>query len=571
MESKKERYIFLKGRQIKAEYIEQIVEAYQGNPFIEALPPRFTQDQLYQMLDSVPRFSGNLNELDLEDRIELIQQIKPGYWKPLITHFERYRNIYNMIKIGYQSRNPLSSMYQREMAVGLDNILAHGTDEYGRNLAGNIQTAQMMADIGLSGMGKTKSYERILSLFPQVILHKEYKGEPFPVKQVIWLHIECPSNKSVGALCRNFYWAVDKLLGSNYYEELAEKDGRAEVLAKRMAKVAGDISLGALFIDEVQRVHKGHSGGEEKMIDFITELTNSIGIPIVLIGTFKALYLFKTSLANTRRGIPDGYAENITDRMKDDLEWDMFIEGLWELQYTKTYTASTSELKAMMYYHTLGIPNFAVKLFMHVQCRAILYENDEIITAELIEKVANKTFRLVQPIFELIRGGVDIDPREYDDLKPDWITFKEYLKDAQHRITIDGHLSEEHRLILLQHNRRVLIEQLVTFAMKMGCTEETALTYAEKVELHHRETGNDMELLYLELAKLVFEGKSDSSKQNKPEVVETKRRQVKNRSLKLNLEIEDLRFIVAQGKLDNFSVDEALRNAGVVGDFDEFL
>lgn len=91
-----------------------------------------------------------------------------------------------------------------------------------------------------------------------------------------------------------------------------------------MAKVAGNISLGGLFIDEIQRIHKGHSGGEEKMIDFITELTNSLGIPIVLIGTFKALYLFKTSLANTRRGIPDGYAENITDRMKDDLEWDIF-------------------------------------------------------------------------------------------------------------------------------------------------------------------------------------------------------------------------------------------------------
>lgn len=157
-----------------------------------------------------------------------------------------------------------------------------------------------------------------------------------------------------------------------------------------------------------------------------------------------------------------------------------FLEGIWELQYTNKFTPLTPELKAIMYYHTLGIPDFAVKLFMHVQCRAILYEDNEIITTELIEKVANRTFRLVQPIFELIRRGVDIDPSEYEDLKPDWITFKEYLKDSQHRITIDGHLSEEHKLIMLQHNRKVLIEQLVTFAMKMGCAEEIALCYAER-------------------------------------------------------------------------------------------
>lgn len=566
-----DRFIYLKGRQVKADYREQIVETYQGNPFIEALPSRISQEQLYQMLDSAPRFTGNINQLNTEDRVEIIQQIKPGYWKPLSTHFERYRNLYNMIKIGYQSRNPLAAIYQREMAIGLDNILSAGTDEFGRNLAGNLQTAQMMADIGLSGMGKSKSYERLLSLFPQVIHHAQYENKPFPCKQVVWLHIECPSNKSVGALCRNFYWAVDKLLGTSYYEDLAEKDGRAEVLAKRMSKVAGQISLGVLVIDEIQRIHRGHSGGEEKMIDFITELTNSIGIPIVLIGTFKALYLFKTSLANTRRGIPDGYAENITDRMKDEIEWDMFLEGLWELQYTNKFTPLTPELKARMYFHTLGIPDFAVKLFMHVQCRAILYEENEIITAELIERVANKTFRLVQPIFERIRGGEDIDPTEYEDLKPDWITFKEYLMEAQHRITIDGHLSEEHKLILLQHNRRVLIEQLVTFAMKMGCAEDIALTYAEKVELNNREAGNDIELLYLELAKLVVEGKSDSPKVGIPAAIEPTRKKRRNKSIKLDLDESDIRFIVSIGNLDNFSVDEALRNAGLVGEFDEFV
>ncbi|AIY08778.1 hypothetical protein LK13_09360 [Paenibacillus polymyxa] len=571
MNSKSDRFMYLKGRQIEAKYHPQIIESYQNNPFIEAIPPRLTQDQLYQLLYSMPRFTGDLSQLNDEERVELVQQIKPTYWQPLVSHFERYRNLYTMIKIGYQSRNPISPMYQRQLSIGLDHILSAGTNEDGENLAGNIQTAQQMADIGLSGMGKSKSYERVLSLIPQVIHHTKYKSDYLACKQVVWLHIECPSNKSVGALCRNFYFAVDKLLGTSYYDDLAEKDGRAEVLAKRMSKVAGQINLGVLVIDEIQRIHRGHSGGEEKMIDFITELTNSIGIPIVMIGTFKALYLFKSSLANTRRGIPDGYAENITDRMKDGLEWELFLQGLWDLQYTKTFTPLTPELKAAMYYHTLGIPDFAVKLFMHVQCHTILYGDTEKITMDVLEMVANKTFRLVQPIFERIRRGDEIDPAEYEDLKPDWIAFKKYIMDAQHRITIDGHLSEEHKLILIQHNRKVLIEQLCTFAMKMGATTEKATFFAEQIELENRNIQVDVELLYSLIAQKVLDSKkSEPEEDSKSSINQKKSIRTKSKTKDI-LRPDDMRFICSEANKQGISSDEAIKRAGLVAAFDEFI
>ena len=570
MNNNSDRYVYLKGRQIEAMYYPQIIDAYQNNPLIEAIPPRLTQEQLYQLLYSVPRFTGDLSQLDDEERLELVQQIKPMYWQPLVSHFEKYRNLYTMIKIGYQSRNPISPMYQRQLSIGLDKILSAGTNEYGENLMGNVQTAQQMADIGLSGMGKSKSYERVMSLIPQVIHHTRYKSDYLACKQVLWLHIECPSNKSVGALCRNFYFAVDKLLGTSYYDDLAEKDGRAEVLAKRMSKVAGQINLGVLVIDEIQRIHKGHSGGEAKMIDFITELTNSIGIPIIMIGTFKALYLFKTSLANTRRGIPDGYAENITDRMNDGVEWDLFVQGLWDLQYTKKFTPLTPELKAALYYHTLGIPDFAVKLFMHIQCHAILYEETESITIEMLESVASKTFRLVQPIFERIRGEEEVDPDEYEDLKPDWIVFKKYIMDAQHRITIDGQLSEEHKLILIQNNRKVLIDQLCAFAMKMGTTSEKAMAFSEQIELENRNEKVDVELLYSLIAQKVLAYK-DSETENKVDpITESKPRKAKMKT-KGTLDADDIRFISYGANRQERTIDEALKLAGLVAAFDEFV
>src|SRR5690606_34955622 len=105
------------------------------------------------------------------------------------------------------------------------------------------------------------------------------------------------------------------------------------------------------------------------------------------------------------RGVPDGYAENITDRMIDGWEWDQFLESLWDLQYTKTFTKLTPVLKASMYHHTIGIPDFTVKLFMHIQSHAILYSEDEKIDVAMIDEVASKTLRLVQPIFQRIRNG----------------------------------------------------------------------------------------------------------------------------------------------------------------------
>lgn len=560
-------FTYLKGYQVNADYREQVVPEYQGNPFIEALPNRLPREDLYDHLYAVPKFKGNVQNLDDEDRIELVQQIKPSFWLPFSAHFNKYRNLYTMLKIGYQSRNPLTPIYQRHFAVGYDNILSHGVNEDGTNLVGHIQTAQQCAEIGLSGMGKSKTYDKLLSLIPQVIHHTEYRGKQLTCKQVVWLKIECPSNKSVGALCRNFYTAVDDLLGTTYYEDLAEKDGRIEVLAKRMAKVAGLINLGVLVIDEIQRVNRAYSGGDEKMIDFITELTNSIGIPIIIIGTFKAVYLFKSCLANCRRGVPDGYAENITDRMKDDWEWEQFLENLWDLQYTKIYTKITPEMKAAMYYHTIGIPDFAVKLFMHVQSHAILYSESEKINVEMIEEVANKTLRLVQPIFERIRSGEDVDPTEFDDLKPDWISFNQYLMEIRHRVQIDGQMSEEHKRILLQKNKKILIDQLTSFALKMGCNDDEATKYAQDIE-RESNGSEDTEQLYAELARIVLLNRQENSN---TEAIVKSQKSKKRKNSREPYEEDDIRLIVMNGLKEGKTNDEALSVAGLVSAYDEFI
>lgn len=559
----------ISGSHCSARYKEQVIPENQGNPHIEALPDRLNQVDLFNMLLSVPGFRGDITKVDIEDRLALVQQIKKSFWFPIESHFSKYRQMYNMLKIGYQSRNPFSTAYNRQYAIGLEEVFKYGLDDEGVNLAGICHTAEMYAEIGLSGIGKTVAVKRMLNLFPQVIHHSSYNGRPFKSTQVVWLHVECPSNKSLGALCRNFYEAVDRILGSKYSEEIGEKPGTIEKLAARMVKVANHINLGVLVIDEINRVHKAHSGGDDRMIEFITELTNILGIPIIIMGTFKSLYLFNKSLANSRRGIPTSYTENITDRMLEDSdEWNVLISALWDFQYTLTKTELTDELKSLMYYYSLGIPDIAVKLFMHIQCRTIIQGGEEHITPAIIREVASKSLKLIQPLFERIRRGDSAALIEYEDVKPEWREFKEYLKEATHRVHVYGALASEHERGIQITNREDILTKLIDFAAKM-----VDLKSSEKFArlIYDASAGmGKMELMYEQLADLILKHKNTNTRKT----VETgpglpKLPKVKKEDPLMNE--NDLRFIINAGEKKGLAAEESLLQAGVLKDPTEFL
>ncbi|PWU70441.1 ATP-binding protein [Gracilibacillus dipsosauri] len=546
-----------------ATYNNQVIPENQENPFIEAIPNRLSIEEFYDMLYSIPKYNSDHRNIDIEDRLALVRQIKPSFWLPTPSQYEKYRGIYNMIKIGYQSRNPINIVYNKQFAVGWDTILKEGLDDTGANIIGNIQTAQSLSEVGLSGMGKSKNYERILKkLFPQVIHHKEYKGKQLTLTQVVWLKIECPSGKSIRSLCQNFYDEVDKILGTNFYEKHGEKRGTIDNLTKRMAKIVAQINLGVLIIDEIQNIHKAHSGGDERMINFITELVNTLGVPVIVIGTFKAMYLFKNSLATSRRGVPDEFSENIVSFMQEDSwEWNEFISTLWELQYTSKYTPLTSELKKVMYYHTMGIPDIVIKLFMHVQARVILNGGDEQINEDIINKVASKTLVLLQHVFEKLRNGDQNVLNEIDDIEPEWASFNEYLKQASHEVKIRGEIAKKHARVIQQRNEDVILNDLVNFASNLVSNTGMAETLANQVFKASDGMG-DIKAMFSQIAQLALNADETINKEESFQYSNKKR-------IKPILENGDVRLIVKNGLKRGLSTEEALEEFDLVRDCNE--
>src|SRR5690625_6071647 len=98
------------------------------------------------------------------------------------------------------------------------------------------------------------------------------------------------------------------------------------------------------------------------MLNFFVTLSNTVGIPTVLIGTSKAQKLFKGNFRQARRAASDGAI--IWDRMAEESEeWEFFLETLWELQCLRTYSEITADEMNTFSYLCYWSYDISVNLF----------------------------------------------------------------------------------------------------------------------------------------------------------------------------------------------------------------
>src|SRR5439155_9812714 len=140
-----------------------------------------------------------------------------------------------------------------------------------------------------------------------------------------------------------------------------------------------------LAIDEIQHLDQSKSGGKDRMLNFFTHLINTIGVPVVFIGTPKAKSVLSGEFRQSRRGTGEG--DFIWDRLENDEKWRYFLESLWGYQYLRTATPPSKELFDVIHDESQGIVDIAVKVFMLSQVRAIR-SGHETLTSAIIRSVA---------------------------------------------------------------------------------------------------------------------------------------------------------------------------------------
>jgi hypothetical protein len=394
------------GNVVEAQYLPSPIPGYQENPLIEALPPILTAANTIEELRYEPAHDEATRLLPTELRLHLLYDAL-NFFKPLPVHVELEQRISRVIRAGYQGRNPLVRGFRRQMETRLQ-------EETTRRL--NHTRSQGFTLLGVSGVGKTTALEGILSLYPQVIAHSSYQGQPFSHLQVVWLKLDCPHDGSIRGLCLNFFQAMDGLLDTGYFCYHARR-GRAttDEMLPAMARVSAIHSLGVLVIDEIQHLSESRSGGANRMLNFFVHLVNTIGMPVILVGTPKARAVLTGEFRQARRGA--GQGDLVWNQMRPDVIWDLFIQSLWQYQFTHQESLLTPELNQALYDETQGIVDLAVKVYMLAQFRAMT-TGRECVTETLIRSVAADSLQLARPMLAALRSGDLFKLSQFEDIQP---------------------------------------------------------------------------------------------------------------------------------------------------------
>jgi AAA domain len=390
----------LTGEQALASYTKKTLPEFHDNPLIEALPPRLDMFELSDLLTYNPDLNDvgfQVRELDSLDRIDAVYRVRT-FFEPLSMHIELYSRIHRMLHWGYVGRNPLLPSFQSELRKGLfkkSNVQRPITNSFPQGTGFNL--------IGGSGNGKIWGLERILKLWPQVIRHNSYGKRRFGWIQLVWLKLDCPRDGNVSGLCISFFAAVDQILKTNYAEVYSIKK-TINAMVEGMAQVALVHSIGMLVIDEIQHLVRNNTKRTDEsgdLLNTIVTLTNKVGFPIILIGTYRAFHVLSSAFREGRRGA--GQGDYIWDRLwRESKDWKLFVESLWSHQYTATITALNNELNDTLYDVSRGIVDIACKVYMLAQSRAIAKDDIEI-TPKLLYRVAFDSMNLTKQALNNLR------------------------------------------------------------------------------------------------------------------------------------------------------------------------
>lgn len=389
---------------VKAEYKGSPIAEYNNNPFIEALPELDNEETIIRKLMINPIYSEEERYLDASIKLHIIHRLYQ-FFQPLPRHVEIWNMLNTLIRQGYLARNPFDREYKRYVNETGQGIINRSFDIDSRT------TASSGLIIGVSGMGKTTTVNRVLSYIPQVIVHDYYKNEHFNQVQLTWLKLEAPHNSSLKALTLQFFMKIDELLGTQNFKKYSSSSLSVDAMLPLMGKVAQDTGLGLLVIDELQHLNRS---GACQIMNYFVALINSFGVPIVFIGT-PASYAFLQNEFRIARRIT-GNGEVIWDNMNNDEEFELFLNGLWRFQWTKKNVPLTRGIIDLFYEKTQGISDLIVKLFVNAQCKAIALGEEEL-TEEIISSVAKEEFKLMEPMLIAIKSKNPYKAIKYEDLR----------------------------------------------------------------------------------------------------------------------------------------------------------
>jgi hypothetical protein len=234
-----------------------------------------------------------------------------------------------------------------------------------------------------------------------------------------------PDQCSAKSVCKGFGDRADELLGMKLYAKLFEDKSMTRThYVTALRKIVSNHHVGALVIDEFQNISLARSGGKNEFLALILNLREELGIPIILVGTYRAAAVLREEASIARRLVEGGFHELKRPGSPEDRDWRSLCEVVWWFQWVRNPQPLTPDVVEVLYKCSQGITGIMLNLFVTAQTFAI-EEGIETITHTFIEEVYKDRFRPLHPIIDILSRNNENELANYDDLYFDAMkTFK---------------------------------------------------------------------------------------------------------------------------------------------------
>ena len=318
---------------------------------IKQMPEMLSGQELYEKLADIPAYNEEIRGKGQTQRLIELSTLYEIYL-PSEMSIEIYSKLYLALLRSLQKKGTNTAVqqsYQNHNAI------------MRRENRGIIGGSDSFSIVGCSGIGKSSAINRAISIITK---NKMIEIQNPSVRIIPCLVVQCPFDASVKSMLLEILRKSDELLETNYYSSALKARATTDVLIGIVSQVAL-WHIGLLVIDEIQNCVTAKSG--KNLVAMLTQLINSSGISICLVGTPETLSLFESAFQLARRSLGLQY-----NSLNNDEFFKGFCKLLFKYQYVQKKAEITEQIVDWLYEHSGGVTSIVVSLIHDAQEIAIL-------------------------------------------------------------------------------------------------------------------------------------------------------------------------------------------------------
>lgn len=349
---------------------------------IKLMPAMLAGEELLRAMTILPQYDPAVRGKPAAERLMELSSLYQLYIPSPMSR-EIYSKLYLALMRSLRKKTSRNAILQK-----YENLKAIKQQEY----EGIIGGSDSFTIIGPSGIGKSSAISRSLALIAGdgiIEIEKPYS------KIIPYVAVQCPFDSSVKGLLLEILRKVDERLNSRYYQNALKVKATVDMLIGSVSQVALN-HIGLLVVDEIQNVVNSKNG--KSLIGMLTQLINTSGISICMVGTPESTVFFEQAMQLARRSLGLQYSK---------LEYDQYFHDvchkLYEYQYVRKKSAITPAVIEWLYAHSSGIISVVVSLIHDAQEIAILNGTEEL-NQEMLNEVYQKRLAMLHGYIQPVSG-----------------------------------------------------------------------------------------------------------------------------------------------------------------------